>query len=112
MPGLDSFSALSLMDILQKIANAGATVIVTIHQPPPPVVRKIDKLLLLRSGQLLYNGPLSSDVEEYFAQRGFPKPLDYNIADWVMVSCIPKELLMCVHERDPFPNPCDYLCCY
>ena len=99
MPGLDSFSALSLMDILQKIANSGATVIVTIHQPPPPVVRKIDKLLLLRSGQLLYNGPLSSDVEEYFAQRGFPKPLDYNIADWVMVSCIPKGLLVCTQER-------------
>ena len=88
------------MDILQKIANAGATVIVTIHQPPPPVVRKIDKLLLLRSGQLLYNGPLSSDVEEYFAQRGLPKPLDYNIADWVMVSCIPRATCAFVHTRE------------
>ena len=83
--GLDSYSAQSLMDVLKKIADAGATVIVTIHQPPPPVVRKIDNLLLLLKGRILYNGPMSLTLENDFREKGFPKPDDYNIADWILV---------------------------
>ncbi len=83
--GLDSYSAQSLMDVLKKIADAGATVIVTIHQPPPPVVRKIDNTLLMLGGRILYNGPMGLPVEEVFAENGFPKPSDYNIADWMLV---------------------------
>lgn len=82
--GLDSYSAQSLMDVLKKIAEAGATVIVTIHQPPPPVVRKIDNTLLMLGGKILYNGPMGLPVEETFAEKGFPKPSDYNIADWML----------------------------
>jgi len=82
--GLDSYSAQSLMDVLKKIADAGATVIVTIHQPPPPVVRKINNLLLLVGGNVLYDGPMGVRVEERFEERGFPKPEDYNIADWIL----------------------------
>lgn len=82
--GLDSYSAQSLMEVLKKIANAGATVIVTIHQPPPPVVRKIDNLLMLLKGRILYNGPMGLPVDKIFHERGFPKPDDYNIADWIL----------------------------
>ena len=84
--GLDSYSAQELMDVLRKIADAGATVVVTIHQPPPPVVRKIDNLLLLLGGKILYDGKMGMVVEETFAERGYPKPDDYNIADWILVS--------------------------
>jgi len=84
--GLDSYSAQNLMDVLKRIADAGATVIVTIHQPPPPVVRKIDNLLLLLSGRLLYDGPMGIPVEQKFTELGFPRPNDYNIADWILVS--------------------------
>jgi ABC-type multidrug transport system ATPase subunit len=83
--GLDSYSAQNLIDVLKKIADAGATVIVTIHQPPPPVVRKIDNLLLLMSGRILYDGPMGKPVEKKFTKKGFPKPDDYNIADWILV---------------------------
>eukprot|EP00567_Pseudictyota_dubia_P002639 CAMPEP_0197468362 /NCGR_PEP_ID=MMETSP1175-20131217/66043_1 /TAXON_ID=1003142 /ORGANISM="Triceratium dubium, Strain CCMP147" /LENGTH=641 /DNA_ID=CAMNT_0043004459 /DNA_START=144 /DNA_END=2069 /DNA_ORIENTATION=- len=82
--GLDSYSAQSLMDLLEKIAKAGATVIVTIHQPPPPVVRKIDNLLLLLNGRIMYHGHMGLPLQEKFEERGFPKPEDYNIADWIM----------------------------
>ena len=82
--GLDSYSAQSLMDVLKRIADAGATVIVTIHQPPPPVVRKIDNLLLLLGGKILYDGPMGAKVEEAFGSRGYPKPDDYNISDWIL----------------------------
>ncbi len=84
--GLDSYSAQELMDVLRKIADAGATVVVTIHQPPPPVVRKIDNLLLLLGGKIIYDGKMGMMVEDTFAERGYPKPEDYNIADWVLVS--------------------------
>lgn len=82
--GLDSYSAQSLMEVLKKIADAGATVIVTIHQPPPPVVRKIDNLLLLLGGKIMYNGKMGLPVEKTFSEKGFPKPDDYNIADWIL----------------------------
>jgi len=82
--GLDSYSAQNLMGVLKKIADAGATVIVTIHQPPPPVVRKIDNLLLLMDGRLMYMGPMGFAVEQKFSDLGYTKPDDYNIADWLL----------------------------
>lgn len=82
--GLDSYSAQSLMEVLKKIADAGATVIVTIHQPPPPVVRKIDNTLLLMSGRIMYDGPMGLPLEQTFSENGFPKPDDFNISDWML----------------------------
>ena len=82
--GLDSYSAQNLMEVLKQIADAGATVIVTIHQPPPPVVRKIDNLLLLLQGRNMYIGPMDQ-AEGKFTHYGYPKPDDYNIADWILV---------------------------
>jgi ABC-type multidrug transport system ATPase subunit len=84
--GLDSFSAEQLMDVLKRIARVGAGVLVTIHQPPPTVVRKIDHIILLLAGRLMYDGSPGDQLLDYFAQKGFPKPVDYNIADWIMVS--------------------------
>lgn len=82
--GLDSYSAQNLMEVLKGIADAGATVVVTIHQPPPPVVRRIDNLLLLLGGRALYQGGMGPPVERAFAERKFPKPDDYNVADWML----------------------------
>ena len=79
--GLDSYSAQSLMDVLKQIADAGATVVVTIHQPPPPVARKITNLLLLLGGRILHDGPMGIEVERTFGSREFPKPDDYIISD-------------------------------
>ena len=86
--GLDSYSAQNLMEVLKKIANAGATVIVTIHQPPPPVVRKIDNLFLLLAGRLMYTGPMGILLEQKFTDFGYPRPNDYNIADWILVCVV------------------------
>jgi len=83
--GLDSFSAEQLVDVLKRIAKVGAGVLITIHQPPPTVVRKIDHLILLFDGRLMYDGSVKDNqLLQYFSQRGYPKPDDYNIADWIM----------------------------
>lgn len=84
--GLDSFSAEQLVDVLKIIAHAGATVLLTIHQPPPTVVRKLDHLILLLSGRLVYDGAMGHQLYDFFAQKGYPKPNDCNIADWIMAS--------------------------
>lgn len=82
--GLDSFSAEQLVDVLQRIANVGASVMITIHQPPPTVVRKIDHLILLMNGRLMYDGSMGIPLEDYFVDKGYPKPDDYNVADWIL----------------------------
>jgi ABC-type multidrug transport system ATPase subunit len=84
--GLDSFSAESFVGVLKRLARAGACVVLTIHQPPPTVVRELDCLILLTSGRLLYNGPMGGPLLEYLQQKGVPKPNDFNIADWILVS--------------------------
>jgi ABC-type multidrug transport system ATPase subunit len=83
--GLDSYGAETIMNVCQRIARAGASLLLTIHQPPPTVVRKIDHLILLLDGRLMYDGSFGPQLNDYFAQKGFEKPEDYNIADWILV---------------------------
>jgi ABC-type multidrug transport system ATPase subunit len=83
--GLDSFSAVQCVRVLKKVANAGASVLFTIHQPSSNIFASFDHLILLQKGALLYNGPVAS-VPEYFRVRGHPCPRNYNPADWILVS--------------------------
>ena len=45
--GLDSSNASRVVDILSGLASAGVTVIITIHQPRPDILRLMDRMLLL-----------------------------------------------------------------
>lgn len=45
--GLDSSNASRVVDILSALASAGVTVIITIHQPRPDILRLMDRMLLL-----------------------------------------------------------------
>ena len=45
--GLDSSNASRVVDILAGLAGAGVTVIITIHQPRPDILRLMDRMLLL-----------------------------------------------------------------
>ncbi|KAL7557523.1 hypothetical protein ACA910_005277 [Epithemia clementina (nom. ined.)] len=81
--GLDSFSAVQLCQVLKKVANAGASVLFTIHQPSSEIFNSFDHLILMNKGRVMYQGSVS-DVPNYFAARGHPNPPNYNPADWVM----------------------------
>jgi ABC-type multidrug transport system ATPase subunit len=81
--GLDSFSAVQLCQVLKKVANAGSSVLFTIHQPASEIFNSFDSLILLNKGRVMYNGPVP-DVAEYFEVRGHPVPKAYNPADWIM----------------------------
>ena len=71
--GLDSFNAVQLCQVLKKVANAGSSVLFTIHQPASEIFNSFDHLILLNKGRVMYNG-LVQDVPEYFGQRRHPLP--------------------------------------
>jgi ABC-2 type transporter len=81
--GLDSFSAVQVCQVLKKVANAGASVLFTIHQPSSEIFSSFDHLILLNKGRVMYQGSVKS-VPDYFAARGHPCPMVYNPADWVV----------------------------
>lgn len=81
--GLDSFNALALCQVLRKIASGGSSVLMTIHQPNSEIFNKIDRLILLHKGMVMFTGRCS-DIPDYFGQRGYPCPPHYNPADWVL----------------------------
>jgi ABC-type multidrug transport system ATPase subunit len=81
--GLDSFSAVQLCQVLKKVANAGASVLFTIHQPSSEIFNSFDRLILMNMGRVMFQGAVE-DVPSYFEERGHPCPLNYNPADWIM----------------------------
>lgn len=81
--GLDSFSAVQLCQVLKKVANAGSSVLFTIHQPSSEIFNSFDHLILLNKGLVMYQGPVAN-VPKYFAARNHPNPPNYNPADWIM----------------------------
>lgn len=74
---------MQLIKVLKKIANAGCSVLFTIHQPSSDVFNSFDRLILLNKGMVMYQGPVK-DVPNFFAKHNHPMPPNYNPADWIM----------------------------
>lgn len=81
--GLDSFAAKQVLGLLQRVAQAGNTVLFTIHQPSSDVFRSFDRLILLQKGQMMYQG-MTKTVTMDFERLGYSIPDNYNPADWIL----------------------------
>ncbi|XP_022742221.1 ABC transporter G family member 22-like [Durio zibethinus] len=81
--GLDSTTALRTIQTLQDIAEAGKTVVTTIHQPSSRLFHKFDKLILLGKGSLLYFGK-ASEVMVYFSSIGCSPLIAMNPAEFLL----------------------------
>jgi ABC-type multidrug transport system ATPase subunit len=82
--GLDSFTAMSIMECIQKqAAKYNRTVIATIHQPNSETFDAFDRLCLLSGGHLCYFGE-AKEALEYFAGLNYACPKNYNPADFYM----------------------------
>mmetsp|Transcript_25786 Transcript_25786/g.53107 ORF Transcript_25786/g.53107 Transcript_25786/m.53107 type:complete len:667 (-) Transcript_25786:163-2163(-) len=81
--GLDSYSAMQVVKVLKKIADAGCSVLFTIHQPSSEVFNSFDRLILMNKGMVMYHGPVDA-VPDFFADHKHPMPKNYNPADWIM----------------------------
>ncbi|KAI1748612.1 hypothetical protein F4782DRAFT_550609 [Xylaria castorea] len=78
--GLDATSASSIMRTLKAIARLGISVIVIIHQPRMEIFEMLDELILLGSGQIIYEG-INKGVQEFFENVGFRFPQHANTGD-------------------------------
>ncbi|MQL86844.1 hypothetical protein Taro_019376 [Colocasia esculenta] len=81
--GLDSTTALRIVQVLQDIAEAGKTVVTTIHQPSSRMFHKFDKLILIGKGSLLYFGK-APEVMVYFSSIGCSPLIAMNPAEFLL----------------------------
>ncbi|KAI0486722.1 P-loop containing nucleoside triphosphate hydrolase protein [Xylaria cf. heliscus] len=82
--GLDAFTANSIMEVLQGLANEGRTLILTIHQARSDLFKSFGNVLLLaRGGAPSYSGPAKAMLE-YFATLGYHCPRHTNPADFAL----------------------------
>ncbi|KAK9428113.1 ABC-2 type transporter-domain-containing protein [Lipomyces doorenjongii] len=90
--GLDSQSAWAVVQLLRRLANAGQSILCTIHQPSATLFEQFDKLLLLKTGgQTVYFGGIgrnSQMVIDYFEEQGASKCGEMeNPAEYIL-NCI------------------------
>ncbi|XP_055801804.1 ABC transporter G family member 1-like [Solanum dulcamara] len=81
--GLDSTSAFMVIKVLQRIAQSGSIVIMSIHQPSHRIVGLLDRLIFLSRGQTVYSGsPLN--LPHFFADFGHPFPENENRTEFAL----------------------------
>ncbi|XWS55739.1 hypothetical protein CRYUN_Cryun09bG0026400 [Craigia yunnanensis] len=71
--GLDSTSAYKVIKVLQRIAQSGSIVIMSIHQPSSRIVGLLDRMIFLSRGQILYSGS-PENLPRFFNDFGHPFP--------------------------------------
>ena len=83
--GLDAVATLSLVHLLSSLANQGANVVATIHQPSTEAFLAFDSLLLLAKGKLCYRGPVSGEQPlGFFRDMGYACPEHHSTARFAM----------------------------
>ncbi|KAI3734792.1 hypothetical protein L6452_14271 [Arctium lappa] len=81
--GLDSTSAYMVVKVLQRIAQSGSIVIMSVHQPSYRLLGLLDRLLFLSRGQTVYNGS-PSDLPLFFSDFGHPIPDKENRTEFAL----------------------------
>jgi ATP-binding cassette subfamily G (WHITE) protein 2 len=82
--GLDSTTALSVMQTLKDLAERGeCTIVCTIHQPQTKIYNLLDNLLLMKKGEIVYQGA-AAKADPFFAAQGYPCPEKMNPADHLL----------------------------
>ncbi|KAL3652118.1 ATP-binding cassette sub- G member 1 [Castilleja foliolosa] len=81
--GLDSTSAFLLVKVLQRIAQTGSLVIMSIHQPSYRILGLLDKMIVLSRGMTVYSGP-PSNLPQFFSDFGRPIPDSDNRTEFAL----------------------------
>ena len=84
--GLDSATAFSVVRLLKGLTAAArfpTTVVMTLHQPQSKIFATFDNLILMRKGDMVYQGA-AGRAQEYFASLGYPCPMHCNPADHML----------------------------
>ncbi|GLT89664.1 hypothetical protein SLE2022_076410 [Rubroshorea leprosula] len=81
--GLDSTSAFMVVKVLQRIAQSGSIVIMSIHQPSYRILSLLDNLIFLSHGQTVYSGS-PANLPLFFAEFGHPIPENENRTEFAL----------------------------
>ncbi|MFS7968476.1 putative ABC transporter, AAA+ ATPase domain, ABC-2 type transporter [Helianthus anomalus] len=81
--GLDSSSAYMVVKVLQRIAQSGSIVIMSIHQPSYRILGLLSRLLFLSRGQTVYSGS-PDNLPLYFSDFGHPIPDKENRTEFAL----------------------------
>ncbi|KAK7390732.1 hypothetical protein VNO78_18775 [Psophocarpus tetragonolobus] len=81
--GLDSTSAFMVVKVLQRIAQSGSIVIMSVHQPSYRIVGLLDRMIFLSRGQTVYSGP-PWQLAVFFSEFGHPIPESDNRTEFAL----------------------------
>ncbi|KAK6145322.1 hypothetical protein DH2020_022142 [Rehmannia glutinosa] len=81
--GLDSTSAFLLVKVLQRIAQTGSLVIMSIHQPSYRILGLLDRMIFLSRGKTVYSGS-PSNLPLFFSDFGHPIPDSENRTEFAL----------------------------
>lgn len=81
--GLDSTSAFMVVKVLQRIAQSGSIVIMSVHQPSYRILGLLDRLIFLSRGQTVFSGCPTS-IPQFFAEFGHPIPENENRTEFAL----------------------------
>ncbi|PWA99526.1 pigment precursor permease, P-loop containing nucleoside triphosphate hydrolase [Artemisia annua] len=81
--GLDSTSAYMVVKVLQRIAQTGSIVIMSVHQPSYRLLGLFDRLWFLSRGQTVYSGS-PSNLLSFFEDFGRPIPDKENGTEFAL----------------------------
>ncbi|XP_041025830.1 ABC transporter G family member 20-like [Juglans microcarpa x Juglans regia] len=81
--GLDSTSAFMVVKVLQRIAQSGSIVVMSIHQPSYRILSLLDRLIFLSHGQTVYSGSPAT-LPLFFSEFGHPIPENDNRTEFAL----------------------------
>lgn len=81
--GLDSTSAFMVVKVLQRIAQSGSIVVMSIHQPSYRILNLLDRLIFLSHGQTVYGGS-PANLPVFFREFGHPIPETENRTEFAL----------------------------
>ncbi|KAF7822320.1 ABC transporter G family member 6-like [Senna tora] len=81
--GLDSTSAFTVVKVLQRIANTGSIVVMSVHQPSSRILGLIDRMIILSRGEAAFSGsPMQLSI--FFSEFGHPIPENENHTEFAL----------------------------
>jgi ABC-type multidrug transport system ATPase subunit len=81
--GLDSTSAYMVVKVLQRIAQSGSIVMMSVHQPSYRILGLLDRLIFLSHGQTVYSGS-PVNLPNFFSEFGHPIPENENRTEFAL----------------------------
>ncbi|XP_045798337.1 ABC transporter G family member 20-like [Trifolium pratense] len=81
--GLDSTSAYLVVKVLQRIAQSGSIVMMSVHQPSYRILGLLDRVIFLSHGQTVYSGS-PVNLPNFFSEFGHPIPENENRTEFAL----------------------------